>query len=52
MTKDNKKSKITNEKPVSLSSLDFKNALEALLKFKPEEEKKEERKNEKPSEKN
>jgi len=34
-------SKSTNEKPVTLSPLSFKEALEALLKVKPEEEKKE-----------
>lgn len=33
--------KTTSEKPVSLSPLNFKDALEALLKVKPEEEKKE-----------
>lgn len=44
MTKKNEKSKITNEKPVSISPLNFKDALEGLLKVKPEEEKKEDRK--------
>jgi len=33
--KDEKKT--TNEKPVSLAPLDFKEALEGLLKVKPEE---------------
>lgn len=33
------KKKITSEKPVSLSPLGFKEALEALLKVKPEEKK-------------
>lgn len=31
----NKEKKTTNEKPVSLSSLDFKEALTAFLKTKP-----------------
>ena len=35
MSKDNDK-KITNEKPVSLYPLDFKEAVAALLKVKPE----------------
>ena len=43
--------KITNEKPVSLFPLDFKEALATLLKVnpKPKEEKTEEEKEEKPS---
>jgi len=42
--------KITNEKPVSLFPLDFKEAVAALLKVKPKpkEEKAEEKKEEKP----
>lgn len=50
-TVDNKDEKITNEKPISLSPLDFKEALAALLKVKPKpkEEKVEEKKEEKPS---
>jgi hypothetical protein len=45
--------KVTNEKPVSLSPLGFKEALAALLKVKPkpkEEEPKEDKKQEKPIE--
>jgi hypothetical protein len=50
----NKKSnqkKTTSEKPVSLSPLNFKEALVALLKVKPKptEEKVQEKKKEKPS---
>jgi hypothetical protein len=44
--------KTTNEKPVSLAPLDFKKALEALLKVKPaqeDKEKKDEERKEKPS---
>jgi hypothetical protein len=33
--KDDKEKKITSEKPVSLSPLDFKKALVELLKVKP-----------------
>jgi len=48
-TKNEKKN--TNEKPVSLYPLDFKEAVAALLKVKPKpkEEKAEEKKEEKPS---
>ena len=35
MNNQSKKDQITNEKPVSLSPLGFKEALEALLKVKP-----------------
>jgi len=51
MTTTKKESnKTTNEKPVSLSPLGFKEALAALLKVKPKpkEEKAEEKKEEKP----
>lgn len=50
---NNKENNTTSEKPVSLSPLKFKEALEVLLKVKPEEEEKEEREKEtkKPSEK-
>jgi hypothetical protein len=43
--------KVTNEKPVSLFPLDFKGALNALLKVKPKqkEEKAKVKKEEKPS---
>jgi len=49
--KKNSQQKITNEKPVSLFPLDFKEAVAALLKVKPKpkEEKTEEKKEEKPS---
>ena len=47
---NSKNKKTTSEKPVSLNPLNFKEALEALLKVKPEEEKKEE-KTKKPSKK-
>lgn len=43
------KKKVTNEKPITLSSLNFKDAIEALLKVKPEEEKKEKIENNKRS---
>ena len=48
---DKKQPKITSEKPVSLSPLNFREALAALLKVKPKakEEKAEEKKEEKPS---
>ena len=36
-SKENNDEKVTNEKSVSLSPLNFKEALEALLKVKPEE---------------
>lgn len=36
--------KVTSEKPVSLSPLEFKEALEALLKVKPKTEKKKDQK--------
>lgn len=39
MSKDKEK-KTTNEKPVSLSPLSLKEALEALLKIKPKSEEK------------
>ena len=46
MKKDpDKETKTTSEKPVSLSPLKFKEALDALLKVKPEEEKKEDKEN-------
>ncbi len=50
-TVDNKDEKITNEKPVPLSPLGFKEALAALLKVKPKpkEEGTEEKKEEKTS---
>jgi hypothetical protein len=48
---NNKENNTTSEKPVSLSPLKFKEVLEALLKVKPEEEKKEEKESKKPSEK-
>jgi len=54
MTKNKKpeEKKTTSEKPVSLSPLDLKEALSALLKVKPkpkeEQSKKEEKKQEKP----
>ena len=55
-TKQNRKGKVTNEKPVSLFPLDFKEALAAFLqvKPKPKEEmdkviKEKENKNKKPS---
>jgi len=44
---DNNKTKTTSEKPISLSPLNFKEALAALLKVKPKEEKE----SKKPSEK-
>jgi endo-1,4-beta-D-glucanase Y len=48
-TSHSKEEKVTNEKPVSLSPLGFKEALAALLKVKPKpkEEKTEEKKEEK-----
>jgi len=47
---NNSEKKTTSEKPVSLSPLDFKEAVAALLKVKPKpkEEKTEEKKDEKP----
>lgn len=41
---NNKDKKTTSEKPISLSPLKFKEALEALVKVKPEKEKKEQEK--------
>ena len=41
---NDKDKKTTSEKPVSLNPLGFKEALEALLKVKPGEEKKEQEK--------
>jgi len=51
MTEKEKESKTTNEKPVSLYPLDFKEAVAALLKVKPKpkEEKAEEKKEENPN---
>lgn len=40
---EEKDTKTTNEKPVSLNPLTFKEALSGLLKVKPEEEKEEEK---------
>ncbi len=50
-TSHSKDSKVTNEKPVSLYPLNFKEAVAALLKVKPnpKKEKAEEKKEEKPS---
>ena len=45
--KDKQPNKTTNEKPVSLSSLNFKEAITALLKTKPEPKEKKPRKNKK-----
>jgi len=41
-TSPSKEEKVTNEKPVSLSPLGFKEALAALLKIKPKPKPKEE----------
>jgi hypothetical protein len=51
MKKSKNRHKITNENPVSLFPLNFREALAALLKVKPKpkEEKAEEKKEEKPS---
>ncbi|NLJ38973.1 MAG: hypothetical protein GX432_09465 [Candidatus Atribacteria bacterium] len=46
MKQDEKNKKTTSEKPVSLNPLGFKEALDALLKVKPEEEKKEDKEKE------
>ncbi|HUI89168.1 MAG TPA: hypothetical protein VLX61_10655 [Anaerolineales bacterium] len=53
---DNKKDKVTNEKPVSLFPLDFKEALAAFLQVKPKSKeemdkaiKQKEKKSKKPS---
>jgi hypothetical protein len=40
--------KITNEKPVSLSPLDFKETLAALLKIKPKPKEEKQKKEDKP----